>query len=164
MCALSVRVELTGLARPEIANVALQSHMEGTLHAGLILYGTLLDVLYNSRMSAWTARRQYNLCTGTRAGNKRLIFCSPVMIVLCDGSQGANMNVMCSYWHLQGEANGCRRASGDAACGAQSDIVGTVGYFLRGAGGGVERRPEDDDVEGKVAPTNTLTYWRSHRV
>ena len=24
----------------------------------------------------------------------------------------------------------------------------------------MERRPEDDDVEGKVDPTNISTYWR----
>ena len=33
-----MRVELTGLARPEIANVALQSRMEGTLHAGHLIF------------------------------------------------------------------------------------------------------------------------------
>ena len=38
MRALSVRVELTGPAHLEIAKVAVQSHMEGTLHAGLPIF------------------------------------------------------------------------------------------------------------------------------
>ena len=38
MCALSVRAKLRGLAHPDIAKFAVQSHMEGTLHAGLPIF------------------------------------------------------------------------------------------------------------------------------
>ena len=38
MRALSVRVALTGPAHLEIAKVSLQSHIEGTLHAGLPIF------------------------------------------------------------------------------------------------------------------------------
>ena len=116
MCALSVRVALTGLARPQIAKVALQSHMEGTLHAGHPIF---------VRCVARRTKQQSHVGVDGKAAiqfvhrntgwQQTTEFCSHVMIVLCGGGQGANMNVMCSYWHFLGEANGCRRASGDAA-------------------------------------------------